>query len=280
MENAMDIIRQRQSVRSYDPARPVDEEARSRLEGCMGDNCAGPLGNTVRFKLLDLEEVSRDELRRLGTYGVIRGASLYLLGAVSDNAGGMEDLGYCMERVILEATALGLGTCWLAGTFRRGSFARKMGLAKGELLPAISPIGYAADNKRVIEKLMKRGARSKQRKPWNQLFFTADSRTPLTEEGAGSYRDALEAVRLGPSATNRQPWRIIKDREGRFHLYLQENRLYNRALGKILIQNIDMGIAMCHFALVAREKGVTGRWVQEAQAQEFPGWTYIAGWVE
>ncbi len=276
----MDIIRLRQSIRTYDPARPVGGEPRSRLETCMRDNCAGPLGNTVRFKLLDLGEVSRDELRRLGTYGVIRGAGLYLLGAVPDTAGSMEDLGYCMERVILEATALGVGTCWLAGTFRRGSFARQMGLGKGELLPAISPIGYAADNKRVIEKLMKRGARSQQRKPWNQLFFAADGWTPLTAEEAGSYGDALEAVRLGPSASNRQPWRIMKDGEGRFHLYLQENRLYNRALGKILIQNIDMGIAMCHFALVARENGVTGRWVREAQAQEFPGWTYIAGWVE
>lgn len=278
MENAMQIIKQRVSVRTYDPARPVGEAERSRLEACMRENRSGAFRNTVRFKLLDLGDVSREELRQLGTYGVIRGASLYLLGAVPDTEGALEDLGYCMERVILEAEALGLGSCWIAGTFRRSSFARQMGLAKGELLPAISPIGYAAGKKSMLEQLMKRGARARRRKPWHELFFGPDGRTPLNEAATGSYRDALEAVRLGPSAVNRQPWRIIKDREGRFHLYLQENRFYNRSLGKIRVQNIDMGIAMCNFSLAAREQGLAGRWVRVAQAQGFPGLNYIACW--
>ena len=278
LNDAMEIIKKRESVRTYDPARPVGEDARFLLEKCMRENCVGPLGTTVRFQLLDLGQVRREELRRLGTYGVISGAGLYLLGAVPDTAVSLEDLGCCMERVILEATALGLGTCWLAGTFRRSSFARQIGLRKGELLPAISPIGYAAEKKTVIEKLMKKGARSQQREPWNVLFFAADGRTPLVEADAGSYADALESVRLGPSGVNRQPWRIIKGREGRFRLYLAESRLFNRALGKIRTQNMDMGIAMCHFAMVARENGLPGRWEREAQAQGYPGLTYIAGW--
>jgi hypothetical protein len=278
MENALETIKKRESIRTYDPARAVRAEDRTRLEACMRENCAGPLGNAVRFKLLDLGTLSRDELRQLGTYGVIQGASLYLLGAVPDRAGALEDLGYCMERIILESAALGLGTCWLAGTFRRSSFARQMGLAEGELLPAISPVGYAAANKSMVERLMKRGAGSRRRKPWSELFFGTDGQTPLSREAAGSYGDALESVRLGPSALNYQPWRIIKDREGRFHVYMQERRIYNRVLGKIRIQNIDMGIAMCHFSLVALENGLSGRWVREAQARQFPGLTYIAGW--
>ncbi|MDO9535842.1 MAG: nitroreductase family protein [Bacillota bacterium] len=278
MENSMEIIKKRESIRTYDEASPVDEAARSWLEECMKENGVGPLGNAVRFRLLDLGKVSRDELRQLGTYGVIRGAGLYLLGAVSEGAGGMEDLGFCMERIILEATVLGLGSCWLAGTFRRSSFARQMELSEGELLPAISPIGYAAAKKSVIERMMKKGAGSRWRKPWGELFFAADGKSPLAEAEAGIYRDALGAVRLGPSASNRQPWRIIKDREGRFHLYLQENRFFNRALGKVRIQNIDMGIAMCHFSLVATAKGMPGRWVRETRTEDFPGLTHIAGW--
>jgi len=278
MENALEIIKRRESIRTYDPARAVRVEDRTRLEACMRENCAGPLGNAVRFKLLDLGTVSRDELKQLGTYGVIRGASLYLLGAAPDRDGALEDLGYCMERIILESAALGLGTCWIAGTFRRSSFARQMGLAEGELLPAISPVGYAAAKKSTLERLMKGGAASRRRKPWSELFFGPDGQTPLSREEAGSYGDAMESVRLGPSALNCQPWRIIKNREGRFHFYLQERRIYNRALGKIRVQNIDMGIAMRHFSLVALEKGMPGRWVREAQARQFPGLTYIAGW--
>jgi hypothetical protein len=280
MENALEIMKKRESIRTYDPAMAVRVEDRAWLEACMRENCAGPLGNAVRFKLLDLGTLSRDELGQLGTYGVIRGASLYLMGAAPDRDGALEDLGYCMERIILESAALGLGTCWIAGTFRRSSFARQMGLAEDELLPAISPVGYAAPNKSMVERLMKRGAGSRRRKPWSELFFGTDGQTPLSREDAGSYGDALESVRLAPSALNGQPWRIINDREGRFHLYLQERRIYNRFLGKIRIQNIDMGIAMCHFSLVALENGISGRWVREAQSRQFPGLAYIASWQE
>ncbi|MEW5919344.1 MAG: hypothetical protein AB1796_00015 [Bacillota bacterium] len=51
-------------------------------------------------------------------------------------------------------------------------------------------------------------------------------------------------------------------------------------MGKIRVQNMDMGIAMCHFYLVALQQGIRGRWVREEQAREFPGLTCIAGWQE
>ncbi len=278
--DAMGIIKKRKSIRTYDENRPVGEKDRFRLAECIKENGVGPFGNGVRFRLLDLGQVSGAELRRLGTYGVIRGAGLYLLGAVSEGEGSMEDLGFCMERIILEATALGLGSCWMAGTFRRSSFARQMELRDDELLPAITPIGYAAARKSLIEVIMKRGAVSHRRKPWDALFFAADGQSPLTKKEAGDYVDALEAVRLGPSATNRQPWRIVKDREGSFKLYLRENLIVNRSLGKIRVQNIDMGIAMCHFFLVARSKGRSGKWVGKTGVEDIRGLSYIARWQE
>ncbi len=192
LDNAMETIRLRQSVRTYDPARPVGETERARLAACMAENRVGPLGNTVRFKLLDLREVSREELRQLGTYGVIRGASLYLLGAAPDRKGALEDLGFCMERVVLEATALGLWSCWLAGTFRRASFARQMGLAEDELLPAISPLGYAAPGQNFIEKLLQRGGAAGSTNP-GMSFFSPQTAARLL-------------ARKKPAAT-RMPWR-------------------------------------------------------------------------
>lgn len=279
MQSAMENICKRVSVRTYDKNKPVDPEARAYLEKLVQSPAIGPFGNSVRFYLLDLGELPQKEIRPLGTYGVIRGAGLYLLGAVIEAPGNMEDLGYCMEKVILEATALGLGTCWLAGTFRRSSFARHMELSPGELLPAITPVGYPASHKRLLERVMKIGSASHRRKPWNQLFFLEDYQTPLPEEEAGPYQKPLEAVRLGPSSTNRQPWRIIKDRKDMYHLYLKENPTYNRALHRVRLQNIDMGIAMLHFELVAQEKGLPGRWEELKEAPSFPGLTYISSWM-
>lgn len=278
MKNAMEIIQKRISVRNYSP-RPVSHKLEAELEKICGENQAGPFQSFPRFQMLKFEEIPGEELRSLGTYGVIRGAQLYILGAVKEGGYCMEDLGYCMERIILEATALGLGTCWLAGTFKRGSFAKQMNIKEGELLPAITPVGYPAEQKTTINDLIRFVVRAHRRKPWEELFFNAEGK-PLSKEEAGPFGDALEAVRLAPSATNRQPWRMVKDRKGRFHLFVKETPMYNRMLGKIRIQNIDMGIAMCHFELVARQSGNQGSWQGKEPELEFPGLKFIASWLE
>ena len=278
MINAMEIIQKRTSVRTYS-LRPLNDRLKAELEKICGENQSGPFQNSPRFQLLDLGEIGREELRKLGTYGVIKGAQLYILGAVREGKYCLEDLGYSMENVILEATRLGLGTCWLAGTFKRGSFARQMHLSKDELLPAITPVGYPAEHNTTVNGLIRLSVGANRRKPWEELFFNADGKTPLDKEQAGSYRDALEAVRLGPSATNRQPWRLVKDQKDQYHLYLKENRLYNKLLGKIRIQNIDMGIAMCHFELVARQRGNKGCWQQADPNLHLHGLKYIASWL-
>ena len=275
--NAFDTIKERISVRSY-REKSVEAELRKELEDYYLNLGSGPFNAAVRFDMLDLEPLDKNELRRFGTYGMIKGANLYILGAVKDEPGALEDLGYCMEKIILKATSLGLGTCWLGGTFRRSAFASKVNLAENELLPAVTPVGYALEEVSTADKITRYTAGSNKRKPWDQLFSQADGNMPLPKEDAGQFADALEAVRMGPSASNRQPWRIVQEKEGIYHLFLQENKLYNRLLGKIRIQNIDMGIAMCHFEMVAREKGLKGNWVVDKYTGRDSGRKYIASW--
>lgn len=277
MDNPLEAIKKRRSVRTFHPG-PLGPAELDRLQELCRERRTGPFGNPVRFRLLDLSLVSEEERRRLGTYGVIRGARFYILAAVKDQERAMEDLGYCMEKLILELVSMGLGTCWMAGTFRRSSFAAQMDLEEGELLPAISPVGYPADWASLTERVMRYGVRADRRKPFEELFLEADG-SPLTREAAGLYRDALEAVRLGPSASNRQPWRMLRDEGGCFHLFLKEDQGYNRAQGRIRIQNIDMGIAMCHFELAAGQLGLKGRWLHQAPGLALPGLEYIATWA-
>ena len=87
---------------------------------------------------------------------------------------------------------------------------------------------------------------------------------PLGERADG-HAAALEAVRMAPSATNRQPWRIVR-RGADWHFYLARSKGYGRGspwfrLLRIAdLQRVDLGIAMCHFDLVAREAGLNGSW--------------------
>jgi len=84
-----------------------------------------------------------------------------------------------------------------------------MDLEADELLPAITPVGYPTDQTLPSDRLIRLAAKSKKRKPWSELFFGPDGRTPLTENEAGPYRNALEAVRLVPKCLRSSPPRSL-----------------------------------------------------------------------
>ncbi len=272
-----EIIRKRRSCRSYSET-PVEEHVLQRLKHLVNAPHIGPFGNTPRFALISMAALPREEWKKLGTYGVIKNARLFLAGMISPAPMATCDYGYCKEKLILTATELGLCTCWLGGTFAISAFGRAAGMRRNELLPTISPIGYAADHKSLTERVMRRFAGSDHRLPWAELFFDRNTDTPLLSEKAGAYGEALENVRLAPSASNKQPWRIVHDESLKsFSFYLSRTVGY-RKMRDVSLQDIDMGIAMCHFELTAREMGLTGNWRQNESAPEIKRWEYIASW--
>ena len=277
MDSMIEAIRRRVSVRTY-AARPVEEDKKQAVVDLLRANSEGPFGQQVRFALIDFSDMEREEIRTLGTYGTIRGARMYIVGAVREGQGAMEDLGYCFEKVILGATSLGLGTCWMGGTFRRASFARRIGASESELVPAVSPIGYAGDKRSVMDRLFRRFAGSDGRKAWGELFFDGGMTTPLVKEVAGSYATALECVRLGPSASNNQPWRVLRQGDGILHFYLKRTLGYDKLMRSVDLQLVDMGIALSHFELAAREEGVVGGWVQAQPDLDVGSVKYVLSW--
>ena len=280
MDSIIDAINRRVSVRAYSD-QPIGKEKEQKILDLLNSENKGPFGNEVRFAMIDLTEAERNETKSLGTYGFISGAKIYVVSAVKGSTGAMEDLGYCFEKVILAATSLGLGTCWMGGTFNRANFARRIKVSDDEVVPAISPIGYARDKRTIRERLLRRLAKSDQRKPWEELFFDGDLNTPLARGSAGKYAGVLDCVRLGPSASNNQPWRIVKQSsESAFHFYLKRTWGYDKFNARIDLQRVDMGIAMCHFDLAAKEIGLAGRWVAANPGLETGNGEYIVTWVE
>jgi hypothetical protein len=250
-----DIIRRRSSCRTYD-GKSVEEEMRRLLMDFMSGMEGPPFGSKARFQIVDLDLKGKGSVP--GTYGVIKGAKSFLAGAVKNGRMDLEDFGFQFEKIILYATAIGLETCWMGATFSRGLFGETMGLHPDETLPAISPIGYRTQKPSLRDAFFRMTAKSKNRNPWSAHFFHGDFGKPLGEEEAGRLAVALEMVRLAPSAVNLQPWRLILDGD-RVHFFLRRSGKYRR-LFKVDLQRIDMGIAMCHFALASREEGLEGVW--------------------
>lgn len=317
-----EIIQQRYSCRAYDK-RPIAPEQAGRLAAFARGVTRGPLGAALRFELAVAQEDDARALRGLGTYGLIRNPAGFIIGAAGPGEKNLEDFGYGMEAVVLCATSLGLGTCWLGGNFTRSSFAAKIGAAGDEIVPAVTPIGYPAEGTRARDPL-RWAARSDRRLPWEALFFrpaagqTAHRKTqsgmeasaglsgqrmqpakasipndvrsfwtPLAETDAGAYAVPLAMLRLAPSASNRQPWRVIQD-GACYHFYLRRTPGYGwgtltfTLLGLADLQRVDMGIAMCHFELAARELGLAGQWIVDEPDLPKPGETteYVVTWRE
>ena len=278
-----ELIRQRYSCRKYQD-KPIDGGKQLLLSDFLGLKSAGPLRTRTRFTLVAATNRDRQSLRGLGTYGVIRGAVGFIVGAVERAAKDLEDYGYLMEHAVLFATDLGLGTCWLGGTFSKSGFAKKIALTAEEVMPAVTVVGYMAGDSRLGGWIRKR-AGSDLRFPWESLFFDKKFGEPLTPERTGLYAEPLEMVRLAPSASNKQPWRIVRVGDA-WHFFLQRTKGYGegsllfRLLHLADLQRVDMGIAMCHFELTARELGLAGHWVIDEPDIEKPdeSMEYTVSW--
>jgi nitroreductase len=276
------VIGRRFSCRRYGE-RPIEADKRLLLADFLAVRPEGPFGTPVRLALAAATEEDRQALKGLGTYGFIRGATGFIIGAVRRGPRDMEDFGYVMEEAILYATALDLGTCWLGGSFTRSSFATKIAAGREETVPAVTAVGYRADGP---EEWLRRTSGGRSRLPWEELFFAGGFGRPLTADEAGRYAVPLAMVRLAPSASNKQPWRVVAA-GGRWHFYLLRTKGYGkgslvyRLLGLADLQRVDLGIALCHFALTARELGLGGRWVREEPgiAPADGEAEYIASWV-
>jgi nitroreductase len=250
-------ILERTSVRSFSTGE-VPPQALADLQRGAAAMGAGPFGSAVRF--IFLQPSGSGAAVRVGTYGLIAGRPAYVVCA-APREGRPEDVGFLFEELILHATALGLGTCWLGGTFDRAGLSDAVPLAEGEYIPAICPIGAPARRRGIKETVMRAAIRADGRKPWDMLFFREHAGTVLSREDAGPCADALEAVRRAPSASNRQPWRVIRA-GSTYRFLLSRTPGYGTALG-FDIQRVDMGIAMHHFDAVTRAAGLAGTWARE-----------------
>ena len=277
------LIRQRYSCRTYQK-RPIADHDLSMLDTFLQHCKTGPFGNQIRLKIVPASEYDSRSLPKLGTYGFIRDPAAFIIGSNKDEPGALVDFGYAMELLILKATELGIGSCWLGGTFTKSSFSRLMSLESGEEVPCVTSLGYPADQQAWLDRISRVYAGSDRRLPWNSLFFTDAWESSLSEDQAGVFAEPLRLVRLAPSASNKQPWRVLRDGQ-RWHFYLARTSNYpspvfGPLLGTSDLQLVDMGIAISHFELGLTEIGARGEWLM-AEPGFMPSKTtqeYIITW--
>lgn len=208
--DVMQAIRARHSVRCY-TERSIEDDVRTALEV---EIAACNTESGLHIQLITDEPAAFTGL--LAHYGKFSGVRNYIVLAGQKGAGLEEKVGYYGERVALHAQMLGLNTCWVALTFRRGK--TQCVLNRGEKLVCVLAVGYGCTQ----------GLPHKS-KPMEKLCR-------VTGPMPAWFRRGMEAALLAPTAVNQQ----------KFCITLADGVVSAAATGGFY-DKVDLGIVKYHF---------------------------------
>lgn len=230
MNERLGLLKQRHAVRSY-TSEPLPKDAVNKLRAEISMTNSHESG--LRFQLVfDDPEPLAGWSRG---YGVFSNPRNFMVAVVDKAAADVwERAGYFAERFAIKAVSLGLGTCFVSGTFDRDKIPAQ--LRAGETIAFIVLFGCPAEKTRPVGKLMAKIAHIKSMKA--EDFF--EPRSQLAEAGASHHdlRDGLEAVACAPSAMNRRPVRLYTD---------ERNQVRAKVDGDKRDLLIDLGIAKFNY---------------------------------
>lgn len=276
----LEAMDRRISVRTYSDKVP-ERELFERIQRVIQKERKGPFGNRYKMTFMDINSEESLDLGKMTSYGMIKNGRYFFGGYCGGDDREIIDYGYCFEEVVLELSELELDTCWLGGTFGRGFISKMLSLPEGKVIPAISPVGYGRDKRSVVDTMSRLITGSRKRKAFSKLFFNQAGTRILepvfSEDLRAPLNDVLEAVRFAPSASNKQPWRIVIH-DDLYHFYCDFDKTYNALAKGFNIQSLDMGIALCHFTQAAEELRFRGTLSYSDPKFENIKWNYILSW--
>ncbi|HWT26408.1 MAG TPA: nitroreductase family protein [Mobilitalea sp.] len=223
-----DAIDVRCSRRSYTD-KPIADEIITKLQSAV-DKYNKESGLNIQLVLNGGEAFQG--LSR--SYGMFHGVSSFiaLVGKVTENLN--EVVGYYGELLVLEATKLGLGTCWVAGTFDRKHC--PCIVKEGESLVCVITVGNVEVDLSFREKAIHALTHSKRRPI--EYFYTSDTTPP------DWFMEVVKSVQKAPSSANSQPVHVTY-KSGTITISINNPNPH---------QLIDLGIAKSHLELVTGGK--------------------------
>lgn len=179
------------------------------------------------------------------SYGMIKGLNSCIAIVGSNKIDDYKTKsGYYGEMLVLEATCMNLGTCWVGGTYDKNECKKYIDINQDEELICVIAVGKVLEDKSIKEKLISKMNKGKKSLEQVLLEKDVDVLPSWVEEG-------INAATKAPSALNKQP----------IGYSISENvvKAYTTS-DKYGYENIDLGISMLHFELGAKSQNHNGKW--------------------
>lgn len=197
----LQLLQSRHSVRSFSPDL-VAPEIVKKLKAEITMTNTHEQG--MKFQLFTEDP---DPMKGFSkSYGAFINPRNYM-AAVVDTATphALERAGYFAERFVVKAVELGLGTCYVGGTYNKEAV--KAQLRAGEKILFIVLFGYPVDKTRFLAKMMTKMVHTKKMHPTQ--FFEPQDMLNNALELFPMLNTGLEAVACSPSSLNKRPTRLL-----------------------------------------------------------------------
>ncbi|MBN2876419.1 MAG: nitroreductase [Bacilli bacterium] len=268
----IDAVYNRISTRTY-KKEPLTVEEIHTIKDIVEyhKNISGPFEHSFDFTF-DLNTEDQSQGKKIGTYGLIRNVPAFVGGVSKNSFDAIVDFGFVFESLLLALTKKGYDTCWLGGTFNRRHYRQK--LSEHEIIPAISPVRHRAEKRALADRIIRTAAKARNRLDSRFLFKDYNNELPFDMENDSFMTMCLKLVQLGPSASNKQPWRLYVDKDV-IHFYIQRTKQYPPISLGYDIQALDIGISLCHFSIGLTHFEKTYHYQKREQVKSFPNQDYI-----
>ena len=181
------------------------------------------------------------------SYGMISGVKSFIaLVGNKEIEDFKQKLGYYGEMIVLQATSLGIGSCWVGGTYDKSKCKKYMKFKENEELVCIIALGYTPKDLSIKEKVVK--SFNKKNTSVNDIL------TSSQKDMYSWVESGVEFALKSPSALNKKEIAYeIEDKKVKA-VISTKNHGY---------EEIDLGISMLHFQLGAYSEGYKGSWHYE-----------------
>jgi nitroreductase len=169
----MDVLRERKSVRSYREGEVEKEKLNVVLEAAR---LAPSWQNKQCWSFIVVSD--KELIKRLGgnINGWLKSAPLAIVACGDPRQSGdrngiqyyLVDVSIAMQQLVLAATDLGLGTCWL-GAFDEATIKQTLGIPDGIKVVAITPLGYPAEKEGLRDRMTRTLIGSNNRKDMAEI---------------------------------------------------------------------------------------------------------------
>ena len=167
------------------------------------------------------------------SYGLFVGVQNYIAMIGSKTLPNrMEKVGRFGEKIILEATAMGLSTCWVGTSYDKN--AAKELCEGNEELDCVIAVGYSDEKHSLKERMMEYGTHRQNKS--KEALIEAEEHVPEW------FKQGMDAVYLAPTARNLRP----------FVFEYKDGQVTASTTVPTETAMIDLGIAKLHFELGAR----------------------------